>query len=79
MSDEELLIKFEEDIRLRGFSPATIKAHLIIIQVIMRHFADRPIFDLNEQDIRTFLKFLIDEKKLYFLLMVVIVKSFSYK
>lgn len=62
MTNEEDLTKLEEDIRLRGYSPKTKKGYLIRTQVFMRHFEGRAIEDLNEHDIRNFLKYLFEEK-----------------
>ena len=64
MTNDEVLAKLEEDVRLRGFSTGTIKGYLIYTKVFMKYFSDRPIVDLNEHDIRDFLKYLLDERKL---------------
>lgn len=64
MTNDEVLLKLEEDIRLRGFTPATIDHYLTLANVFSRYYDDRQIVDLNEHDIRDFLKYLLDDKKL---------------
>lgn len=63
MTNEEILTKLEEDMRLRGYSPKTKKGYLIRTQVFMRYFEGCSIENLNEHDIRNFLKYLFEEKK----------------
>ena len=38
MTNEEVLTKLEEDMRLRGYSPKTKKGYLIRAQVFIRYF-----------------------------------------
>jgi site-specific recombinase XerD len=64
MTNDEIIFKLEEDIRLRGFTPATVSNLLTTAKVFIRHYDGSPIVDLNEHDIRDFLKYLIDDKKL---------------
>ena len=63
MTNEEVLTKLEEDMRLREYSPKTKNGYLIRAQVFIRYFEGRAIDDLNEHDIRNFLKYLFEEKK----------------
>lgn len=64
MTNEEVLLKLEEDVRLRGFTSATLDRYLTNAKVFLRHFEGRQIVDLNEHDIRDFLKYLMNDKKL---------------
>jgi site-specific recombinase XerD len=64
MTNEEVLLKLEEDVRLRGFTSATLDRYLTTAKVFLRHFEGRQIVDLNEHDIRDFLKYLMNDKKL---------------
>jgi site-specific recombinase XerD len=64
MTNDEVLAKLEEDIRLRGFTQATVDRYLTTARVFLRHYEGRQIVDLNEHDIRDFLKYLINEKQL---------------
>jgi site-specific recombinase XerD len=64
MTNDEVLLKLEEDVRLRGFTSATVDRYLTTAKVFLRHYEGRQIVDLDEHDIRDFLKYLINEKKL---------------
>lgn len=64
MTNEEVLLKLEEDVRLRGFTSATLDRYLTTAKVFLRHFEGKQIVDLNEHDIRDFLKYLMNDKKL---------------
>lgn len=63
MTNEEILHKLEEEIHLRGFSPHTQEEYMIRSKSFML-YADRPLEELTEQDIRTYLLYLLDVKKL---------------
>lgn len=64
MTNEEVFLKLEEDVRLRGFTSATVDRYLTTAKVFLRHYEGRQIVDLNEHDIRDFLKYLMYDKKL---------------
>lgn len=64
MTNEAALLKLEEDIRLRGFTSATVDRYLTSAKVFLRYYEGRQIVDLNEHDIRDFLKYLMNDKKL---------------
>lgn len=64
MTNEEVLLKLEEDVRLRGFTSATVDRYLTTAKVFLRYYEGRQIVDLNEHDIRDFLKYLMNDKKL---------------
>jgi integrase/recombinase XerD len=64
MTNDEVLLKLEEDVRLRGFTTATVDQYLTTAKVFLRHYEGRQIVDLDEHDIRDFLKYLINDKKL---------------
>ncbi|WP_024293676.1 tyrosine-type recombinase/integrase [Lacrimispora indolis] len=63
MTNEEILQKLEEEIYLRGFSPHTQEEYIIRAKSFML-YADRPLEELTEQDIRAFLIYLLNVKKL---------------
>jgi hypothetical protein len=54
MTNDEVLLKLEEDVRLRGFTQATIDHYLTTARVFIRHYGGRPTVELNEHDIRIF-------------------------
>jgi site-specific recombinase XerD len=64
MTNDEVLLKLEEDVRLRGFTSATVDRYLTTAKVFFRYYEGRQIVDLNEHDIRDFLKYLMNDKKL---------------
>lgn len=63
MTNEEILQKLEEEIRLRGFSPHTLEEYMIRAKSFML-YTTRPLEELTEQNIREFLIYLLDVKKL---------------
>ena len=52
-----------EDIRLRGLAASTLKNYTRGVRAFLE-FCNRPIEELDENDVRRFLKYLITEKKL---------------
>jgi len=63
MTNEEILQKLEEEILLRGFSPHTLEEYMIRSKSFML-YVNRPLEELTEQDIRSYLLYLLDVKKL---------------
>ena len=63
MTNEEILQKLEEEIHLRGFSNHAREEYMIRAKLLM-HYADRPLEELSEQDLRAYLLYLLDVKKL---------------
>ena len=63
MTNEEILQKLEEEIHLRGFSHHTREEYMIRARLLM-HYADCPLEELSEQDLRAYLLYLLDVKKL---------------
>lgn len=62
-TQQNVLQRMTEDIRLRGLSPNTLDSYLRAVRIFLE-FCGRPVDQLNDQDIRRFLVFLIHEKKL---------------
>jgi site-specific recombinase XerD len=62
MTDEEIIVKFHDDIRLRGLSPATLKEYTNASRVFFRFTVNKNLEDITEKDIREFLKYLLDER-----------------
>jgi len=63
MTNEDILSKMEEEIHLRGLSRHTREEYITRTRIAMRYF-NCPLEDLNEQNLRQFLLYLLDEKKL---------------
>lgn len=62
-SNEEILARMEEDILLRGLAQSAREDYLMHAGLFLRH-VKRPAQELDEQDIRQYLTYLITEKKL---------------
>lgn len=60
---ESVIQKMLLDMQLRGMSPGTQKGYLCRVKVFLK-FIDRPVGELDEDNIRTFLTHLIKNKKL---------------
>jgi site-specific recombinase XerD len=54
---------FNEELRLRNYSPKTIKAYASNLRAFVRHFSPRHPRELTGEDIRRYLLYLIAEKK----------------
>ncbi len=53
--------KFTTELKLKGFSEKTLKNYLFFIEKFMLH-ANKPVPDLNEDDIKSYLSSLLDSK-----------------
>lgn len=62
-TNKEILARMEEDILLRGLAQGTREDYLMHAGLFLR-YAQRPVEELDEQDIRQYLTYLIAEKKL---------------
>lgn len=60
MSNEEVLLKFKEEIKLRGLSPHTEEEYFGALQAFLRHYENRPLETMGETEIRGFLLYQID-------------------
>lgn len=63
MTNEEIIEKTKDKIKLRGLSKATEEEYLGKLRVFIRHYQDRPLEEMSETQIRAFLLYLIEEKK----------------
>jgi site-specific recombinase XerD len=63
MTEQQALQKMLEDIRLRGLAESTFNIYARNVKRFLT-FCNRSIEDLDENDVRQFLNYLIDEKKL---------------
>jgi site-specific recombinase XerD len=63
MTNEEIIAKTEEEIKLRGLAKATEIEYLGRLRQFIKHYNNRPLIEMNETEIRAFLLHLIDEKK----------------
>lgn len=61
-SKEQILLQLEVDIRLRGLSKSTLESYTTHVRIFLE-YCNHPVEELNEQDIRKFLLYLINEKK----------------
>jgi len=59
---EQVLLRMKEDILLRGLSKNTLESYILNARIFLEH-CNRPVDQLNEYDIRNFLFYLINEKK----------------
>lgn len=62
MTNEEIIERTKEEIRLRGLSKHTEKEYLDKLRIFMRHYNNQPICDMTEQEIRAFLLYQNDIK-----------------
>ena len=62
-SNDQVLRRMKEDILLRGLSENTLESYLLNAGNFIR-FCNRPAEQLDEQDIRKYLNYLLHEKKL---------------
>lgn len=60
---KQVLRRLAEDIRLRGLSSNTLESYTTHARIFLEFSGDRPIEQLNAEDIRRFLLHLIHEKK----------------
>lgn len=60
MTNEEIILKAKEEIRLRGLSPNTEIEYLTGIRVLARYYDNRPLEELHEPELRAFLLHLIE-------------------
>ncbi|HXG37195.1 MAG TPA: site-specific tyrosine recombinase/integron integrase [Bacteroidota bacterium] len=58
-----LLEVVAEELRLRNYSPKTIKAYKSTIRALAKHFAPRHPRELSEEDIREYLLYLLQKKR----------------
>ena len=63
MTNDEVIAKTIEEIKLRGLSKATEDEYLGKLRVFIRHYQNRPLQEMSETEIREFLLYLIEEKK----------------
>ena len=60
MTNEEIICKTKEECRLRGLSPDTETEYITGIRVLARYYNDRPLEELHEPELRTFLLHLLE-------------------
>jgi len=63
MTNEEIIAKTLEEIKLRGLSKATEDEYLGRLKTFIKYYEDRPLQEMSETDIRAFLLHLIDDRK----------------
>lgn len=64
MTNEEIIQKAREEITLRGLSPCTEKEYMDKMRVLLRYYENRPLENMTETDLRNFLFYLLNVKKL---------------
>lgn len=62
MNKEQALLRMKEDILFRGLSQNTLVSYLLNARIFLE-YCNRPVDQLNEHDIRNFLYYLINDKK----------------
>ena len=60
---EQIISKLQEDLVLRGLAPRTQQNYVQCVRIFLA-YCNRPVEQLGEKDIRHFLLYLIQEKKL---------------
>ncbi len=61
-NNEQVLSRLSEDILLRGLSKNTLESYTIRARIFLE-YCNRPVEQLDVDDIRNFLQYLIHEKK----------------
>lgn len=61
-NNEQILLRMQEDIRLRGLSQNTLESYAIHARIFLE-YSNRPAEQLDTDDVRKFLFYLINEKK----------------
>jgi site-specific recombinase XerD len=54
----------EQELKIRNYSPKTIKSYMSCLRSCERYFAPRPLRDLSNEDIRTYILHQIEKQKL---------------
>ncbi|HWQ75282.1 MAG TPA: site-specific integrase [Syntrophomonas sp.] len=62
-NQEQVLLRLKEDILLRGLSQRTLESYSLHTRTFLK-WSSRPVEQLNEDDVRKFLLYLIKDKKL---------------
>ena len=55
MTNEEIIAKTKDEIRLRGLSQATEYEYLGRLEFFINHYQNRPLCEMSEVEIRAFL------------------------
>ena len=63
MTNEQIMEKTKEEIKLRGLSDKTETEYLKKLEIFMRYYGNEPISEMSEEEIRAFLLYLIEEKQ----------------
>ena len=62
MTNEEVIARAKEEIRLRGLSKATEHEYLGRLKAFIKYYENQPLQEMTETEIRAFLLHLIDER-----------------
>jgi site-specific recombinase XerD len=62
MTQQEILMKLQTEMELRGYSCETIKGYKCMVNYFQNHFG-KPADELNESDIRDFIHYQLNERK----------------
>lgn len=55
--------EFIKTMKLKDYSPKTLKTYSSMLLLFMNYYKDRSLVDLTDEDIRAYLLFLVDDKK----------------
>ena len=65
MTNEQIISKMKDDMKMRGFSHWTEESYLGKTKDIMKYFGEKKLEDVTTEELRRFLlKYLKDERKL---------------
>jgi len=63
MTNEEIICKTKEEFKLRGLSKNTEDEYLGVLQRFAKHYNNRPLESMGENEIRKFLLYWVDSQK----------------
>lgn len=64
MTNEEIIQKSIEHIRLKGLSPCTEREYMDKLNVLLRYYKSMPLEEMTEVHLRDFLLYLLNDKKM---------------
>ena len=60
---EDIQAEFMKSLILKQYSPRTIETYTIMLRLFLKYFNDRDVNSLNDEEIREYLLYLLDKKK----------------
>ena len=62
LNGSDLILRFEQEMKIRNFSPRTIKSYSYYITEILK-YTRKSARDINSQDLKNYLEYLVDQNK----------------